>query len=228
MRRFRIPAPCLEGPCGNVRPRVCSAIGSAFLWPRRAHILIESRTPSGIPVFPQRKRRGCGQSRGKRRQCGLAAASRRIAGTLLTPALPMPPARGFWKTELACKLFAISMVRKGGLEPPWIAPPDPKSGASANSATFAPSCSLDHSHFKFCLCVSAQHGFVAARNHSPAWIPQGAEGKIPCRCLHSTHSSNLHLNCRMNLEGGGTIRDAQGRPVGRAKPFRRSLPHADA
>ena len=143
-------------------------------------------------------------------------------------ALPIPSARGFWKTELACKLFKISMVRKGGLEPPWIAPPDPKSGASANSATFAPSCSLDHSHFKFCLCVSAQHGFVAARNHSPAWIPQGAEGKIPCRCLHSTHSSNLHLNCRMNLEGGGTIRDAQGRPVGRAKPFRRSLPHADA
>ena len=29
------------------------------------------------------------------------------------------------------------MVRKGGLEPPWISPPDPKSGASANSATFA-------------------------------------------------------------------------------------------
>jgi hypothetical protein len=29
------------------------------------------------------------------------------------------------------------MVRKGGLEPPWVSPPDPKSGASANSATFA-------------------------------------------------------------------------------------------
>ena len=29
------------------------------------------------------------------------------------------------------------MVRKGGLEPPHLSVPDPKSGASANSATFA-------------------------------------------------------------------------------------------
>ena len=33
----------------------------------------------------------------------------------------------------ACK----RLVRKGGLEPPWVSPPDPKSGASANSATLA-------------------------------------------------------------------------------------------
>src|SRR5437660_12888771 len=31
------------------------------------------------------------------------------------------------------------MVRKGGLEPPHLSVPDPKSGASANSATFAKS-----------------------------------------------------------------------------------------
>src|ERR1700751_6194488 len=29
------------------------------------------------------------------------------------------------------------VVRKGGVEPPWVSPPDPKSGASANSATLA-------------------------------------------------------------------------------------------
>ena len=30
-----------------------------------------------------------------------------------------------------------ALVRKGGLEPPWVTPPDPKSGASANFDTFA-------------------------------------------------------------------------------------------
>jgi hypothetical protein len=34
-------------------------------------------------------------------------------------------------------LICKKLVRKGGLEPPWVAPPDPKSGASANFATFA-------------------------------------------------------------------------------------------
>jgi hypothetical protein len=33
--------------------------------------------------------------------------------------------------------FGKLLVRKGGLEPPRLAAPDPKSGASANSATFA-------------------------------------------------------------------------------------------
>ena len=35
------------------------------------------------------------------------------------------------------QLLGESLVRKGGLEPPRFYPPDPKSGASANSATFA-------------------------------------------------------------------------------------------
>ena len=37
----------------------------------------------------------------------------------------------------ARKPFVIYLVRKEGLEPSWISPPDPKSGASANSATLA-------------------------------------------------------------------------------------------
>jgi hypothetical protein len=33
-------------------------------------------------------------------------------------------------------LFVL-LVREGGLEPPQVSPPDPKSGASTNSATLA-------------------------------------------------------------------------------------------
>ena len=35
------------------------------------------------------------------------------------------------------KIGPKPLVRKEGLEPSWVTPPDPKSGASANSATFA-------------------------------------------------------------------------------------------
>ncbi len=48
-----------------------------------------------------------------------------------------------WKVEgvlSALETIRGRLVRKGGLEPPWVAPPDPKSGASANFATFAFRC----------------------------------------------------------------------------------------
>src|SRR5579859_3662687 len=45
----------------------------------------------------------------------------------------------------------MRMVRKGGLEPPWVTPPDPKSGASANSATFAAFVYSDLRRFFFLL-----------------------------------------------------------------------------
>ncbi len=47
------------------------------------------------------------------------------------------------------------MVRKGGLEPPHLTAPDPKSGASANSATFA---QPNEKANKFPVCVQRLAG----------------------------------------------------------------------
>jgi hypothetical protein len=53
------------------------------------------------------------------------------------PFLEMFFDRDLWFFPQSLKALRSRLVRKGGLEPPWVAPPDPKSGASANFATFA-------------------------------------------------------------------------------------------
>jgi hypothetical protein len=66
------------------------------------------------------------------------------------------------------------MVRKRGLEPLWVTPPDPKSGASANFATSALlsfDCTVIYDIAdspKYCREALA---YVSKQHHSPHSIP---------------------------------------------------------
>ena len=104
------------------------------------------------------------------------------------------------------------MVRKGGLEPPWIAPPDPKSGASANSATFA--LIIKALYFAFSRC--------------PLWCPFGSEFNQPVYSRLIVVRAQMgiphgHLDCTVPHQLGdgsygrrGRVPDRQDRTAGSA------------
>ncbi len=78
------------------------------------------------------------------------------------------------------------LVRKGGLEPPWVSPPDPKSGASANSATFAHLVSFSFGLPYICFAYHVR----TSRNTRPLEHPSDVE--IP---RHGRQPSISRLVC---------------------------------
>jgi hypothetical protein len=67
---------------------------------------------------------------------GFDAHPKFLVTDLVTTPKCKPPAGGGHE-PLRCRAIRCSLVRKGGLEPPRVAPPGPKPGASANFATLA-------------------------------------------------------------------------------------------
>ena len=82
------------------------------------------------------------------------------------------------------------LVRKGGLEPPWVTPPDPKSGASANSATFALLESITYNPSLFAPGTCRRRLRHPDRERSAADVLWMKRERLPHR----------HLDCRMPCE----------------------------
>ena len=96
-------------------------------------------------------------------------------------------------SENGCKL----LVRKEGLEPSWVTPPDPKSGASANSATFArlPTPRFYYPFGRLCLGVLSVETVRLS-------IPRTIAGQRQSRSGGSAAwSTALRRSCRGRLSG---------------------------
>ena len=79
------------------------------------------------------------------------------------------------------------MVRKEGLEPSWVSPPDPKSGASANSATFALRSNLSP---LITLITDAPDEATMARNLCRLWLDERFQSGVSCARTPALNASN--------------------------------------